>query len=99
MNTIWPQLFELLGDPAHWGFEVITDAVWTLAGALFVAPLIRRHNRKHSGCSDNWQAAWDAVQEQTAELAEMLSVPGKSGDYFDTLQDYVRWRDGKGEAA
>lgn len=38
---------ELLKSWPHWGFELLSDALFTAVGALFVKPLVRRHDHKH----------------------------------------------------
>lgn len=37
------EFLELLSNPAHWGFEVVTDLLFAGLGALWV----KAHDRKH----------------------------------------------------
>ncbi len=43
------EFLHMLGDPAHWGFELVTDLVWTGVGACFMRVWVRSHDRKHHG--------------------------------------------------
>lgn len=51
MAEIVDELLHLLGDPAHWGFELIADAAFTVIGAILLQPFYRkwldRHNKEH----------------------------------------------------
>lgn len=41
------EFLDLLGNPAHWGFEAVTDIAFGVVASFAVRPLIRRHDRKH----------------------------------------------------
>lgn len=41
------EFLHLLGDPAHWAFEAVSDAVYTIIGAVFMRWWVKNHDRKH----------------------------------------------------
>lgn len=43
MSEFW----HLMGDPAHWGFEAVTDLVFAGLGLVVGRFWLRAHDRKH----------------------------------------------------
>lgn len=43
------EFLHLLHDPAHWGFEIVSDAAFTLIGAFFGRIWLRKHDREVHG--------------------------------------------------
>lgn len=44
------EFLHLLGDPAHWAFELVADTVFTIVGGItFGRWWQKRHDEKHHG--------------------------------------------------
>lgn len=41
------EMLHMLGDPAHWGFEIVSGAIIGVLASPLARRLVRRHDRRH----------------------------------------------------